>query len=82
MAVPRRILLRVGDEQLPAQVLHVEGRVSVRQVRVGERSAERGPLELAVDHVDMAVMEIGGVEEVGVADVSGGQTGVDRSIGR
>src|SRR5262249_44114287 len=43
---------------------------------------QRDLVELAVDHVDLAVVEVGGVQVVRGTDVAGGETGVDSPVGR
>src|SRR5262249_31395437 len=85
-AVPRGVLLGVGDVQLAAQVLDVERGEPRGEVAVGERAepvdAEGDLVELAVEDVDLAVVEVGGVQEVRRADVGRGQAGVDGPVGR
>src|SRR5262249_2716616 len=81
-AVAGGVLLGVGDVEPAVQVLDVEGGVSAGEVGVGKGAGEAGQVELAVDHVDLAVVEVGGVKEVPGADVTGGQPGVDGPVGR
>src|SRR5262249_34293806 len=72
--------------QPAAQVLDVERGEPGGEVVVGERAepvgAEGHLVELAVEHVDLAVVEVGGVQEVRGADVADGQAGVDGPGGR
>src|SRR5262249_24519575 len=81
-AIPGRVLLGVGDVQVAAQILNVERRKPIREVWVDERPGLLRLVELAVDHVDLAVMEVGGVQEVRRADVSGGEARVDSPVCR
>src|SRR5262245_34204004 len=81
-AIPRRVLLGVSDVQLAAQILNVERRIAAGDVAVGESAVQRGPLELTVDDVDLAVVEVGGVQEMRRADVARGEAGVDSAVGR
>src|SRR5262249_39212086 len=68
------------------QVLDVERGEPGRQVRVGEGAEPVGAggdlVELPVDHVDLAVVEVGGVQEVRGADVAAGQAVVDGAVVR
>src|SRR5262249_9979914 len=71
-AVLRGVSLGVRHKQLAADVLDAVRGVPLGQVSVLERAGQMRFVELAVDHVDLAVMEIGRVEEVRVADVAYG----------
>src|SRR5262249_43550632 len=81
-AVPGGVLPGVRDVQLATQVLDVERGEPLRQVGVGEGAGQGGLVELAVDDVDLAVVEVGGVQEVRGADVAGREAGVDGPVGR
>ena len=59
-----RVLLGVGDVQLPADVLDVERRVAVRQVPVTEAAREMDAVELPVHHHDLVVVEVRRVEQL------------------
>ena len=75
VVVLRRVLLREGDIQLSAQVLHVERRIAGGDARIGERLDH---VETGVEHFDVAGAEIGGVQQVGTADRSDRETFIDR----
>jgi hypothetical protein len=90
------ILLSVGYEQAPANILNVKGgepvgdtlRIAVVAVVIAvafgiERvRPEVGRLEVRVVHLDAAAAEIGYVEEPFALDVCGGATFVDGAIRR
>src|SRR4029453_5653340 len=71
------VLLGVGDIQPPAELLDVEGCIAAWQLAVVESARQVDPVELLVEDVDPAVVEVGPVEQ-GAGSAGGeGQALVD-----
>ena len=64
LVLRRGVLLRVRDEHGAADGLDAERRVAVREPRVGEGPRAPHAVEVAVEHVDRGVVEIGRVQEI------------------
>ena len=79
-----RPLLGVSDVELAADRRDAERGITLRDVRIGKRFETALPesdlVELAVDHVDLAVVEIGRVQEVGAAHLAESEALVDRAV--
>ena len=71
------VLFGIGDIELTVQILDVEGRKPVGDVRVREGTGEAGRSKVLVEHIDGASMEIGGVEKVARGSAADGQPFVD-----
>src|SRR5262249_26331920 len=76
------VLFGVGDVDLAADGGDVERGVAGGQGRVGERAVEVGEVEVLVQNVDLAVVEVGEVEEGGGADLRLGDALVDGAVAR
>ena len=59
-----RVLLGVGHEDVPADVLDPERRVVFGKIPGRRMPLGANPLERPVEHVNAAVVEVGGVEQV------------------
>src|SRR5450830_1069365 len=77
----RRILLGVADKNTAAHGLDAVRRVTGRHGSILEACRQGNGLEVRVKHVDMVILEIGGVNQVGAIRVGDRQTLVDGAAG-
>src|SRR5207245_11780144 len=69
----------VGQGDGPADVLDAEGRVACREIGVGEGAGHVNRIEMVVEYVDAACMEVARVQEVAGGGVVDGEPLVHRS---